>query len=69
MLRAPLIPLYTSYTETALKAAATILKVLTERLCLDEESVLEKEIQEGWEKVAYSLLSGVIVRSIATNIH
>lgn len=65
LLRAPIIPLYSNYVDPALIFSATVFeKVVKEgiRPCLLEGNN-QKDVQCGWEKVANSLLSGVIVRS------
>ncbi|KAI5124503.1 hypothetical protein M0805_003028 [Coniferiporia weirii] len=63
VLRSPLVPLYSSYSDPALNFSAIILnKIITDGLkpCLLETYKKGTELQAGWELVANSLLSGVI---------
>lgn len=70
MLREPLIPLYTSYTEQSLNFASAVLKVVLNdgvRPCLLEGDTRDVDRQAGWELVANSLLSGVMVRNLTSH--
>ncbi|KAH8117458.1 hypothetical protein DFH11DRAFT_1741458, partial [Phellopilus nigrolimitatus] len=63
ILRAPLISLYSNYTDAALNFSAAVLKTIVNneiRPCLLERDERDVDKQAGWENVANSLLSGVI---------
>ena len=64
--RKPLVPLYSAFTDAALEVSAAILDTLLNHLilaCIQDEGdeKARKAAQAGWERVADSLLSGVIV--------
>ena len=66
MFRTPLVPLYSSYTETTLRLANAVLQlILNDGVlpCVQDNSILDydKNRQFAWEEIGNSLLSGVIV--------
>lgn len=64
VLRAPLVPLYSNYTEPALQLAASILKRLLTELSKQKPghgTENDADVRAGREKTANSLLSGIIV--------
>jgi hypothetical protein len=68
VLRAPLVSLYSVCTQPALELAAAVLYTLLNTFigsCISSDGTKDNDRQAGWERVANSLLSGVLVSPCA----